>query len=68
LQKEAMAVLLSALQHRRGLQDPTVILLENFLDAVEQRMGAEAYAHLCQDALGIQHHVFARFGNADMRH
>lgn len=61
LPTEAMAVLLAALKFRQALQDPTVVLLENFLNALEEKMGSESYARLCQNALNIQKQVFGRF-------
>jgi tetratricopeptide (TPR) repeat protein len=67
LQKEALAVLLAALRLRQALNDPTVVLLENFLNALEERIGSSAYAQLCQEAVGIQQQVFARFMNTHVR-
>ncbi|GAC1394310.1 MAG: hypothetical protein NVS4B11_35860 [Ktedonobacteraceae bacterium] len=58
-QREGIAVLLAALQLRQALHDPSVALLERFFIALEQRMGPNAYAQLCQSALGTQQHVFA---------
>jgi tetratricopeptide (TPR) repeat protein len=58
---EAMAVLQSALKLRQAQQDPTVVLLENFLSALEEKLGSEFYARLCQEALKIQKQVFGRF-------
>jgi tetratricopeptide (TPR) repeat protein len=56
-QRESVAILLAALQLRQLLQDPSVVLLERFLIALEQHMGAAVYANLCQSALSIQQHV-----------
>jgi tetratricopeptide (TPR) repeat protein len=58
---EAMAVLQSALKLRQAQQDPSVVLLENFLSALEEKMGSEFYARLCQEALKVQKQVIGRF-------
>jgi tetratricopeptide (TPR) repeat protein len=68
LPTEAMAVLQAALALRQAQQDPTVVLLENFLSALEEKMGSERYARLCQEALKIQKQVFGRFLSSGMRH
>ncbi len=56
-QRESIAILLAALQLRQLLQDPSVVLLERFLIALEQHIGASTYANLCQSALSIQQHI-----------
>jgi hypothetical protein len=61
LSTEAMAVLLAALNLRQAQQDPTVVLLENFLGALEEKMGRASYALLCQEALKRQKQVFGQF-------
>jgi tetratricopeptide (TPR) repeat protein len=61
LSTEAMAVLLAALNLRQAQQDPTVVLLENFLGALEEKMGPASYALLCQEALKRQKQVFGQF-------
>lgn len=58
--RDALAVLLAALTLRQKLQDTGVTFLARFLFGVEQKMGAEAYARLCQEALATQEEVFAR--------
>ncbi len=57
-QRDGMAMLLASLQLRQVLQDPSVVLLEHFLAALEHLMGANAYANLYQSALDTQQHVF----------
>ncbi len=57
--REGMAVLLAALQLRQALFDSGVALLERFLIAVEQHMGANAYASLCKSALLVQQQIFS---------
>ncbi|MBV9710147.1 MAG: hypothetical protein JO011_04410 [Ktedonobacteraceae bacterium] len=64
---EGVALLLVALHIRQGLQDSTVISLETFLLALEQRMGQESYLHMCQEAVKIQSQVLSRFVPVDMR-
>ena len=58
-QREGVAVLLNALQVRKALPDAGVILLERFFIALEQRLGSNAYAQLCQSALDAQQEIFA---------
>jgi tetratricopeptide (TPR) repeat protein len=58
---EAMALLLAALNLRQQLHDPTISGLERFLAIIERKMGAEAYAQLCQSALNIQQQVLDYF-------
>ncbi len=57
--REGVAVLLNALPIRKALPDPGVILLERFFIALEQRIGSNAYAQLCQSALSTQQQIFA---------
>ncbi len=61
LSTESMAVLLAALKLRQAQQDPTVVLLENFLGALEEKMGSASYALLCQEALRRQKKIFGQF-------
>ena len=65
--QEALAILLAALQFQRTQQDPAVIYLERFLQLLEQKMGANAYAQLCQTAIGMQSEVLSRFTLPNMR-
>ncbi|GAC1428407.1 MAG: hypothetical protein PVS3B3_34740 [Ktedonobacteraceae bacterium] len=58
-QLEGIAVLLAALQLRKSLLDPGVVLLERFFVALEQRIGSPAYASLYQSALGTQQQILA---------
>ncbi|GAC1631577.1 MAG: hypothetical protein NVS4B9_23850 [Ktedonobacteraceae bacterium] len=58
-QREGIAVLLAALQLRKALLDPSVVLLERFFIALEQRIGSNAYTQLCRSALGTQQQIFA---------
>ncbi len=58
-QREGVAVLLAALQLRKTLLDPGVVLLERFFVALEQRLGPQAYASLYQSALGTQQQILA---------
>ncbi len=67
LQKEGVAVLLSALDLRNALQDTTVVQLELFLKALEQKIGSASYTQLCQEARAMQQQVMARFAPPDMR-
>ncbi len=65
--REGIAILLAALRIRQTVQDSTAIMLEMFLHALEQKMGADAYAQLCQSALEVQPEVLSRFMPLDMR-
>ena len=47
---EALALLQYARQVRQEAQDPTADVLTRFLDTLEQKMGAEAFAQMCQEA------------------
>ena len=58
-QREGIAVLLAAMQLRKTLLDPGVILLERFFVALEQRLGPHVYASLYQPALDMQHQIVA---------
>ncbi len=58
-QREGVAVLLAALQLRKTLLDPGVVILERFFVALEQRLGPQAYASLYQSALGTQEQILA---------
>lgn len=60
-QHEAIAILLAALNLRQEILDPTVSSLQQFLAAIEGKMGTAAYAQLCQNALNIQQQVLAYF-------
>ncbi|HZR44775.1 MAG TPA: tetratricopeptide repeat protein, partial [Ktedonobacteraceae bacterium] len=59
--QEALAILLAALKLRQMLRDPGVSPLLHFLNTLEQKMGAGAYALACQHALEMQRQVFSRF-------
>ncbi len=61
--KEAIAVLLAALKLRQELYDPSAPLLENFLKALERKMGTEAFLNMRQSALSMQQHVLARISS-----
>jgi hypothetical protein len=56
-----MALFLAALELRQELHDPTVSGLQEFLTAIERKIGAQAYAQLCESALNIQQQVLAYF-------
>ena len=58
-QREGVAVLLTALQLRKTLCDPGVVLLERFFVALEQRLGPQNYASLYQSAFGMQEQIVA---------
>jgi tetratricopeptide (TPR) repeat protein len=58
---EAMALLLAALNLRQLLHDPTIGGLQQFLAIIERKVGAKAYAQLCQHALNVQQQVLAYF-------
>ncbi len=58
-QREGVAVLLAALQLRKSLSDPEVVLLERFFIALEQLLGPQAYASLYQAAFGTQEQILA---------
>ena len=58
---EAIALLLAALNLRQSLHDPTIGGLQQFLAIIERKMGAKAYAQLCQHALNVQQQVLAYF-------
>jgi tetratricopeptide (TPR) repeat protein len=51
---ESLALLQYAWQVRQKAQDPTVDMLARFLDALEQKMGPEAFAQLRQEARSKQ--------------
>ncbi|SRR6266487_259037 len=61
LHREGMALLLEARRQRQDLHDPTVVMLETFLRALEQKIGPDKYANLRQTALRMQSQVLARF-------
>ncbi|HTK09958.1 MAG TPA: tetratricopeptide repeat protein [Ktedonobacteraceae bacterium] len=58
---EGLAILLAALRIRQMLQDPTAVMLELFLRALEQKLGSEAYQQVYQNALENQQQVFQRY-------
>jgi tetratricopeptide (TPR) repeat protein/energy-coupling factor transporter ATP-binding protein EcfA2 len=58
--QEAIALLIAAIQLRRSLHDPTVGGVERFMAAVEQKMGAEAFAELCRSAIAIQNDLLTQ--------
>ncbi len=64
---EALALLLAASQLRYELADPTSAMLERFLEAIEQKVGTQAYINTCERALQIQPDVFSRFALPDVR-
>ena len=47
---EALALLLYARQVRQQAQDPTADILTRFLETLGQKLGAEAFAQVCQEA------------------
>ncbi len=59
-QREGVALLLAALQLRKMLHDPNVVILERFFAALEQRFGTQSYMSLCQAAQGTDEQVLAR--------
>jgi tetratricopeptide (TPR) repeat protein len=58
---EAMAVLLAALDLHLSLHDPPAAKLQQFLAAIEQKIGTQVYEQLRQSALNIQQQVLAYF-------
>lgn len=58
--REALALLIAAIQLRHSLHDPSVSIVERFLAAVEQRMGADAYTELCHSAMSIQNQLLTQ--------
>ncbi len=56
---EALALLLYARQVRQQAQDSTADILTRFLDILEQKMGAEAFGQLCQEAQTRQDELLA---------
>jgi tetratricopeptide (TPR) repeat protein len=64
--REGLSLLLAALQIRGEIGDPSTSLLERFLVALEQKIGHENYAQLCQEATGMQSEVLARFMPPDV--
>ena len=58
---EALALLQYARQVRQQAQDPTADILTRFLDTLEQKMGAEAFAQLRQEAQRKQDELLAVF-------
>jgi tetratricopeptide (TPR) repeat protein len=62
LSQEALALLFSALEIRQSAQDRTVASLVRFLEALEQKVGREAFIHLRREAMGRRGEVMARVG------
>jgi tetratricopeptide (TPR) repeat protein len=60
--QEALALLFSALEIRLSSQDRTVASLVRFLQALEQRVGRDAFIHLRREAMGMWEEVMARVG------
>lgn len=58
--RESLALLLAARQLRLSLRDYGVSLLERFLAVLEQRMGAETYRAVSEQALQLQNQLLAR--------
>lgn len=65
--QESLALLLSALQLRQALKDPTVSVVERFLSALAQKMGPDSFARLCQAVQGTQEQVLSRLVSPNMR-
>lgn len=59
---ESLALLQYAWQVRQKAQDPTVNVLERFLDTFEQKMGPEAFARLRQEARSKQNELLGGSG------
>jgi tetratricopeptide (TPR) repeat protein len=64
--REGLSLLLTALQMREALNDPSLSLLERFLVALEQKIGHDNYVLFCQEAITVQSEVLARFTSANM--
>ncbi len=60
--QESLILLFSALQVRQSVQDRTAGSLVLFLEALEQKMGPEAFARLKQESMGRQEEVIAWVG------
>jgi len=58
--QEALALLFSALEIRQAAHDRTVASLVRFLEALEQKIGRDAFIHLRREALGRREEVMAR--------
>ena len=58
--QEALALLFSALEIRQSVQDRTVASLVHFLEALEQKIGRDAFIQLRREALGRREEVMAR--------
>lgn len=58
---EGVALLLAAQQVRQDLHDTSVVILERFLAALEQKLGNAPYQQLRQEALHIQSQVIAYY-------
>ncbi|HVB61745.1 MAG TPA: hypothetical protein VNE61_11165, partial [Ktedonobacteraceae bacterium] len=56
---ESLALMIFLLQERQSLQFATVDYLEQFLDTLEQRLGAEAFAQLRLAARNVKKDVLA---------
>ena len=65
--REGLSLLLTALQIRESVGDPSLPLLERFLVALEQKIGHDSYIQFCQEAFAIQSEVLARFMPPNMR-
>lgn len=65
--QDGLSILLYALQLRQAQGDPTALLLEVFLKAVEQKMGVEAFTILCQQAVQNQQQALARYSSPEMQ-
>jgi tetratricopeptide (TPR) repeat protein len=63
---EGLAILLAALKIRQMLHDPTAVMLELFLRALEQKLGAESYRQVFQEALEKQQQVFQQYVPVDL--
>lgn len=57
---ESLALMLFLLQARQSLQFATIDYIEQFLETLEQRLGAEAFAQLRQAAREVKKDVLAR--------
>jgi tetratricopeptide (TPR) repeat protein len=61
MRTEGISILLGALKMRQTLQDSSVVLLDQFLKTLEQKLGHDLYVRLRQKALAMQPEVFSRF-------
>jgi len=64
---EAVAVFIHTLQMRHTLQFATVVFIEQFLERLEEKLGAAAYEQLRKEARKMRRQVLSRLTGTNMR-